>query len=217
MTTRLDPKIRLLLLALLLTAIGGLVVIAARRCEPTSASLETRNQALAEPKTHPKSSPTDFYDIPLVANPPNRQDIQFTSQQVSHDSILFVLILNEGDLLADYCLLTVREFIDEQQLHQARAVARRYDGQLKDLRRERAQILEQAGISIEDPSRHLAQLREKAFRLFTEVNQTIMKEVLSAKQRKQIYAKTQEFRAAKKTAAEKPGSVATADNGNRTN
>lgn len=222
MAARLTPKIRLLLVLLLLTAFGGVVALFAMGGDPAPtvdhvSAEESVSEELSEPKIHPKSPATDFYETPLVADPPLLKEVRFTPDQVSRESILFLLILNEGDLLADYCLLTAREFIDERQLDEARAIARQYDDRLKDLRRERSQILEQAGISIEDPSQRLAKFREKAFRLYCEVNQKILAEVLTAEQRKQVFEKSQELRAAREAAAAKSDNASAAYNGNQTN
>ena len=209
MTTQSNPKIRLLIVvAAISITFGALVAIVAIRdgekiTEQNAALVETTktpNNWWPGPK-HPKVPATDFYDAPFIAASQPREPVQHTPSQVSRETIIFTLILSEGDLLADQVFNTVREFVTEEQLMQAKSIAREYNDDLKDLRRERSRILEQAGIEIEDPEPQLQQLREKAFLLCSEVRQRIMMEVLTAKERKQVMAKAKAIREAKESAA----------------
>ena len=212
MTTRRGPKIRFLPILLFLALVAFPVAwVAVRTAFPSRdmAQADTTSDSPSEP-IHPKSPPTDFYEQALV-DPVPMKEVRFTPDQVSREFTLFLLVLNEGDLLADYCMLTYREFVDEDQLNEARAIARQYDDRLKDLRRERSQILEQAGVSIKDPTQRLERFRERAYRFFVEVSSRIMREVLTAKQREQIVEKNQQLRAAKKAADAKYGNAPAAD------
>ena len=226
MTTPRGSKIRMLLVVLFLILFAALIVSVTLQTKdvavpeglsefvhPKIVSVTQRTKDVAVPKglsepVHPKSPPTDFYEKALIVDELYSRKVRFRPDQVSYESILYFLNLNEGDLLADYWLSSDREVLEEGQINEARAIARQYDLHLKDLRRERSQILEQAGVSIKDPLQRLKQFREKAFLLLTEVGRRISREVLTEKQRKMIVDKQQELRAAKEAAAAKHDTAA---------
>ena len=140
-------------------------------------------------KDHPVVAPTDFYvaldDPEVEVNP----QLKYSEHQVSLVSIIPIYILNDGDLLGDYCLLGNREFVTEQQVLEAQLLAKQYDPKLKEIRRQRAAVLEQAGVTLKDPEEELALIRIKVFCVYAEARRRIFNEILDAEQRKLIHQK----------------------------
>ena len=114
--------------------------------------------------------------------------------------MLATLLLNDGDLLADLSLSSIRDIVTNDQLLEAKLLARNYDDRFKEVRRERARILEQTGVTIKDPSADLERVRIRAFQLFCEVRSEITRTVLDKSQRKII---TERFIELQKAAADK--------------
>ena len=142
-------------------------------------------------KDHPVVASTDFYfasDAPDVEVDPL---LRYNEHQVGVEMSMLVFILQDGDLLANHCLNGCREFVTDQQVLEAQLLTRQYDATLKEIRRQRAAVLEQAGVSIDDPEEELALIRIKAFSVFFEAKRRIFQEVLNAEQRKLIVQKFQ--------------------------
>ena len=140
-------------------------------------------------KDHAFAPATDFYVAPNDPEVELDSQLKYNEHQVSLVSITRVYLLQDGDLLGNYCLLGSREFVTEQQVLEAQLLAKQYDAKLKELRRQRAAILEQAGVTIDDPEEELALIRAKAFSVYFKARRRILKEVLDAEQRKQINQK----------------------------
>ena len=139
---------------------------------------------------HPLVQPTDFYAAKVADGPFEYKEVRYTEQQVSRDRILSTLLLHDGDLLADQSLSGIRDVVTDDQLLEAKLIARKYDDRLKEVRLERARILEQAGVTIEDPAAALRRVRIHAFQLFCEARSEIIRSVLDKAQRKQIRERT---------------------------
>ena len=141
-------------------------------------------------KDHPIPEPTDFYAAsPDAPDVEANLEIAYTEHQVGIETTLLLYILHDADLLANHCLIECRDFITEQQMLEAKLLAKEYDPKLKEIRRQRAAVLEQAGVTIDDPEKELALIRVKAFTVMFEARRRIVREILSADQRKLIYQK----------------------------
>ena len=138
-------------------------------------------------KDHPIAAPTDVYvasNAPIIEVDAN---LNYTDVEVSVRRITLFYILQDGDLLASHCLKGCRAFVTEQQVLEAQLLTKEFDAQLKEVRRQRAEVLEQAGVTIDDPEEELARIRVKAFSVYSEARDRIFHEVLTAEQRKAIH------------------------------
>ena len=130
--------------------------------------------------------------------------LSYNEHQVSLEMSMLIFLLQDGDLLANHCLNGCREFVTEQQVLEAQLLTKQYAAKLKEIRRQRAAVLEQAGVTIDDPEKELALIRIKAFSVYSEAKHRIFQEVLKAEQRKSIAQKFQTIqREARRTKAAK--------------
>ena len=192
MTTQPNPKFRFYIIVSAATVLMSLLVISDAiktyaKQVPDRAAAGLRTPSDREPKKdHLISTPTGFYlesDAPDVSF---KKQFQYREQQVSLDSILPLYILQDGDLLANYTLARAREFVTQEQMTEAQLLTKEYDAKLKELRRQRAAVLEQAGVSIDDPQKELVTIRTKMFQIYSEARNRILNEILDAEQRKLI-------------------------------
>ena len=193
MTTQSAPRFRFFIVvsAVIVLILSILFASEAFKTVPEIASHPTARGMKIPAERKPKkdspiSQPTDFY---VELNAPDvhvKKEVRYSEAQVSLNNILLLYTLRDGDLLANYTLTRAREFVTEEQLIEAQLLTKEYDANLKELRRQRAVVLEQAGVSIKDPEEKLAIIRTKMFQVFSEVRRRIFNEVLDAQQRKLI-------------------------------
>lgn len=134
---------------------------------------------------HPFIQPSDFYSQSNIEEPlANKPASELARSRSDRKSALAYFLLSDADLLGDQWFSSVSDFATRDQLLQARQIARTYDERLKDLRRERAEILEQAGVTIKDPSDALKQNRVRLLQMVTEANWEFSQKILNAEQRR---------------------------------
>ena len=207
MATQLDSTTRLLIgiASLAVVVVGLFIALPGKKklIEPkVPAEISKVVQTHWDPgPNHPIVQPTDFYSESLLNEPTTNQNALFAKKQVGRSTVMPTLLLHDGDLLADYSFLTIRDIITNEQLFEAKMLARKYDVRLKEIRRERAAILEQAGVSIQDPEPALNRIRAKASILRAEAHKEILETICDEQQRVMIAEKSRRKQAAKKKAA----------------
>jgi hypothetical protein len=223
MTTRSKPEIRLFIVVTAIAVTIGLLVasvalrdrieilreemvrneIIGHEFGPHKDSVKTEmvvKSSWDPGESHPLIEPTNFYSTPLLDSPVPTKEYNYTEGQMERAMIVF--LHPDSDLLADQTFNALREIITNEQLLESKLIAKEYDLRMKEVRRERAVILENAGVTIEDPAVELRKNLVKAFNLFSEVRIRIFQEVLSEEQRQAITKKySKEIQAERQAAA----------------
>lgn len=202
MTTQSDPKIRLFIVIAAIALTSGFLVasVAFRDKEEIVELVESVEHRAAvrnnwEPgEDHPLVEPTDFYASSLLEGEAVYHEAAYTKDQISRQSIMLTLLLHDGDLLADQSFNVIRDVVSNDQLLEAKMLARKYDSRLKEVRRERARILEQVGVTIKDPTQDLEKIRIRTFQLFTEARSEIITKILDKSQQEKVVEKFVEQR-----------------------
>jgi hypothetical protein len=204
MTT--GSKIRLAIATAITLSIGVLVFVPLspkETAKPTIENAESKIQnnpgANWNPgEDHPLVQPTDFYAQPESEMTLSNQPLpSYVKDQVNHESILVIRLLREGDLLADCWFTAVQDTVSNEQLHEARLIAKQYDAALRKLRRERAEILEHAGVSIKDPTEALKRNGVRFHQLFVEARAEFTRQLLTTEQKKLLREKFEYRRVAR--------------------
>ena len=135
---------------------------------------------------NPTSQATAVDQPPTEDQPDAKPQPTYTDQQLNKNGTILVLAY-QPDIRADFLIMTVRSFLDDEQTKQARALALSYDWRYDEIRKQRAALLETA--TDENKTEVDAKLRELRIQIF-ELNQKIRTEInrkiLTPEQREQL-------------------------------
>ncbi len=153
---------------------------------PDPSARTSTNDPSDSPAKNGMTPPTNFYDLPLAVIPPLKHPKKSIPDQQLRERTATALLANEGDMLVrpNVVLQGISDLLDDDQLIDAILVSRRYTDQLKELRRQRALVLENAGSESGSPKAELRKIRIKILDLISQAKTKLLSDVLTEEQRR---------------------------------